>query len=548
MTFAPLLPWPLLPVLACSALLCAASAAAQEAPSRITRVTLYPGVATVERVARVPAGARNLTLSCLPATLDTQSLQIQADVGVHVGEFSVHTEDRELASACASPLDGRIRALEDQIATMRAEAAGLQLAETFLKAVAGSPASEGSSTARTAAGMPAQISATAEVLRQSGQSTQSRTHQLRRQQEALELELKPLVAERDRVASQRTRVVSVRVNLAAEREGELRLAYQVRGPGWQPSYRAALDTAGPAVQLERLALVAQNSGEDWNEVQILLSTGQPNRATQGRLPRPWTLDVAPPPSPRPPPAMAMAPAAAPAPAMRERSSTTPEALPGFEVSATDKGFATEFAVPQHITVPSNGQRITLALGTHNAPAQLITRTAPGVEEAAYLVAEITPPPGVWPAGNVGLYRDGAFAGTGRLDFAATAAAPGAAPMASLSFGRDDRVLVRAEAPQEMSGSTGLTGSRTERRTRRSYQVDNRHTSTLTLQVLHAAPISRHESIEVESRYQPAPTDLAWNRQSGTIAWQQPLAASATARFSAEHTITYPQGTELLERP
>jgi len=544
-------PWPLIPTLAGVALWCAASGAtAQDGASRIARVTVYPGVATVERVAKVPAGARSLVLGCLPATLDTQSLQIQADPTVRVGEFSVLTEDRDVAGACASPLDGRIRELEDQIAAARAEASALQLVEGYLKAVAGGPAGDDAAAPRGPATTPAQLAAMAEALRKSGQDTQARAHQLKRKQEALELALKPLAAERDRVASQRTRVVSVTINLAAEREGELRLAYQVRGPGWQPSYRATLDAAKPSVQLERLALVAQNSGEDWGNVQLTLSTGQPHRATQGRLPRPWTLDVAPPPQPRSPaPAMAMAPAAAPAPAMRERGALAQEALPSFDVGTTDKGFATEFAVPQRITVPSNGQRVTLALGTHQAPARLLTRTAPGVEEAAYLVAEIAPPPGVWPAGSVGLYRDGAFVGTGRLDFsAATAAAPGAAPQASLSFGRDELVLVRAEAPQDMTGSTGLTGSRTERKTRRAYQVENRHKSAVTLQVLHAAPVSRHEKIEVESHYQPQPTELAWNRQVGTIAWQQPLAAGATAQFSAEHTIRHPKDIDLLERP
>eukprot|EP01041_Mallomonas_annulata_P035866 gene35866-58881_t len=73
-------------------------------------------------------------------------------------------------------------------------------------------------------------------------------------------EMGPLITggERDRVASQRARVVSVTINLATEREAELRLSYQVRGPGWQPSYRATLDANKSTVLIERQALVAQN--------------------------------------------------------------------------------------------------------------------------------------------------------------------------------------------------------------------------------------------------------------------------------------------------
>ena len=536
---------------ACAALLlCSTGALAQDAVSRIARVTVYPGVAAVERVAKVAAGARSLTIACLPASLDAQSLQIQADSGVRVGEFHVLTEDRDVATACASPLDGRIRELEDQIAALKAEAGGLQLVDQYLKSVAAGPATDdGTPAARTASPPPAQIGSTADVLRKTGQDTKARSHQLQRRQEALELSLKPLLAERERVASQRTRVVSVTVNLAAERDGELRLNYQVRGPGWQPSYRATLDTTKASVQIERLALVAQNSGEDWSNVQLLLSTGQPQRATQGRLPRPWTLDVAPPPPPAVAmPMAAMAPApAAPAPKAMERRQA--EEMPSFDVSTVDKGFATEFAVPQRISVPSNGQRITLALGTHQAPARLLVRAAPGVEEAAYLVADMVPPPGVWPAGSVGLYRDGAYVGTGRLDFAALpSTAPGEGPRTSLSFGRDELVQVRAEAPQQMTGSTGLTGARTERQTRRSYQVENRHKTAIDLQVLHAAPVSRNEKIEVESRYTPQPAELAWNGTPGTIAWRQNLGAGASASFAAEHWVRYPKDIQLQERP
>ena len=165
-----------------------------------------------------------------------------ADPAVRVGEFNVLTEDRDVAAGCASPLDGRIRELEDQIAGVKAEASALQLVDGYLRSVAQTGASpeaaaSANTTARAATPTPAQITATAEVLRKSGQDSAARAHQLQRKQEALELALKPLVAERDRVASQRARVVSVTINLATEREAELRLSYQVRGPGWQPDRR-----------------------------------------------------------------------------------------------------------------------------------------------------------------------------------------------------------------------------------------------------------------------------------------------------------------------
>jgi hypothetical protein len=227
-----------------------------------------------------------------------------------------------------------------------------------------------------------------------------------------------------------------------------------------------------------------------------------------------------------------------------------EEMPSFDVSTVDKGFATEFAVPQRISVPSNGQRVTLALGSHQAPARLLVRAAPGVEEAAYLVADMAPPPGVWPAGSVGLYRDGAYVGTGRLDFAALpSTAPGEGPRSSLALsGATSWCTVRAEARAGFDGQRRLHrlargAPHPPRLHRRKPPQNTRHAASAARRT----PVSRNEKIEVESRYQPQPTDLAWNRNPGTVAWQQPLAAGATAQFSAEHTIRYPKDLDVQER-
>ncbi|MDO5086850.1 MAG: DUF4139 domain-containing protein [Comamonadaceae bacterium] len=520
-----------------------------EGASRITHVTVYPGVATVERTARVAAGARRFVFDCLPAALDVSSLHVSGDAAVRVGELSVQTVSRDLAPACASPLEARIRTLEDDLAAVQAELDAVQLATGYLQSVArSSPAPAAAASASRVAALPgaAQIGATADVLRQSGQAAFLRAHQLQRRKEALARELKPLTAERDRVAAEGSRVSAVAVTLAAERAGTLRLAYRVRGPGWQPSYRAVLDVASARVRLERQALVAQATGEDWRDVALTLSTGQPGRATQGALPRPWTLAIAPPPSAAPmaelqAPMAPAAPAAlstrSPARAARQSESDAP---PLFDVSTFDKSYVTEFSVPQRITVPASGERVTLSLGSADVPATIITRTAPQVEAAAYLVAELQPPPGIWPAGPVSLTRDGAFVGTGRLDFSQPA------PL-GLAFGRDEKVQVQVEPAQDMRGSAGFIANRAERQTRRAWRVENRHGAAIDLQVLDAAPVSRDERISVQSRYEPEPASTAFNRQPGLIEWRQPLAAGASARFSAEHTVRYPQDARLQER-
>ncbi len=539
-----LLRFPALAALASlAASLPAAAAAPESAASRITRVTVYPGAAVVERAAPVAAGARRVVFECLPAKLDEQSLTASASAAVRVGEISVQTLPREQAAACASPLQERIRELQDKIAAADAEKEALDLSAEYLKAVikAVQAAPDGGERATATNASASAITATAEALRKSGQDNALRALQLDRRKEDLQRQLKPLLAESRRLGG--SRVTTVTVTLAAEKAGEARLSYQVRGPGWQPGYRAALDPAGPGVKLERLALVAQDTGEDWQDVALTLSTGQPGRATQAELPRPWTLDISQPELERARSAdRAYAPAMAPAvmsqEASAEEAGSAPE-MPRFEVETTDRAYATEFRAPQRITVPASGERVTLTLGSVTVPARLITRAAPAVEEAAYLIAEITPPDGIWPAGPMQLTRDGALVGSGRLDFSQPA------PIA-LSFGPDEQVSVKAEAAQDRSGTAGFMGSKGERKTRRAFSVQNRRKTPIELQVIDAAPVSKNERITVQSAYTPKPADTAFLKQPGLILWQQSLAAGATASFSAEHTIQWPKDAQIDE--
>lgn len=510
-----------------------ATATAADA-SRISTVTLYPGSATVQRVLRLPAGATRAVFGCLPAQLDARSLQLASSGDVRIGEVSVQVVDRQVASGCTSALDERLRAAEDEVASARAAAEALELAQTWLKTQAGSaPGTDRESLA------PARIAATLEALRRSSQDTLTQLHQAQRTLQERELALKRVQAEQGSV--QAPKVAMVRVTLAAPAAADLHLTYQVRGPSWGPSYRARLDTRSDQVQLERQALVSQATGEDWRGVQLTLSTGQPLAATQGPLPRPWTLDV---PPPEPPMAktsraasagLAMAPAPAPAP-MAEA------APPSFDVVTTEGAYATQFAVPQRVDVPSGGERVTLTLGSQKLAATLLARTTPALASEAWLVALLPPLSGTWPTGPVTLERDGASVGQSRF-------APQASDFAriGLAFGRDEQIIVAAEPLKEFTESKGFTGSRTERGVQRAYEITNRHREPVTVQVLDAAPISKNEAITVTSSYEPAPQSSAWGAQPGTIVWQQPLAAGASARFSARHVISHDKDVQVRER-
>jgi len=302
-----------------------------------------------------------------------------------------------------------------------------------------------------------------------------------------------------------------------------------------------------------LALVEQHTGEDWDNVPLRLSTGQPLAQTQGRLPRPWRIDVRPDvPEPehvqiqRQADRRINARAAVDVLALEKQSMTSAPALPGpapaFDVAVTDSAYTTEFTVPQRISVPSGGQRVTLLLGQETLAVQLFARTTPALSANAWLVAQLPKLDGIWPAGQVTLYRDGAFVGQGRFD-------PQQAHSArdGLSFGRDERIIVHAEPEKNNTSHRGLTGSTTARSIEQAWRIESRHNKAIELQVLAAAPIALDDKITVESKYQPKPSSTEWDEQPGTILWQHSLPAKGNARFSASHTVRHAKDVRVRER-
>lgn len=512
----------------------ALQAQAQQA-SHISSVTLYPGSATVERVLQLDAGAVEAVFDCLPAGLQASGLQVRAAPGVQVGEISVRQQPRELmGTACASALQKRIEEMEDRIAALDAQAQGLEQASHYYEGFGSGPGGDIPPT-------PEQIQATAGALRAGAEDVALRQHALQRQRDVLERELKPLLAERERAGADHALLSRVQVRVHAAQAGPLHLSYQVQGPGWQPAYRATLDTQTKQLQLQRLAEVAQNSGEDWADVPLVLSTGQPGARSTGPLPRPWRVGLRPPAGDVPMLAMS---APAPAPmmesAMRAKSASADVVDgPRFDVSVFEGAFATQFAVPQRVHVPTGGERVTLALDAHVLDARLLVRSTPALDATAYLVAAITAPPGVWPAGPVQLYRDSAYVGQGRFDAAQVA-------RQGLGFGPDERVLVRQEQPEQNQGKTGLIGSRHQREEQRRYVVENRHDRPVQLQVLDAAPISTHSDVRIESSWQPKPATERWLDQAGNMAWELELAPAAVQQFSARHLISWPKDGQLRE--
>ncbi|PKO35233.1 MAG: hypothetical protein CVU34_02695 [Betaproteobacteria bacterium HGW-Betaproteobacteria-7] len=509
-------------------LLCWGSAlAGQSAP--VSRVVLYPGSALVERVVQVRAGQTRLEIDGLPASFDVDSVQIEADAGIEIGEQAWRDRARSAPlNAEEARLEKLVRELGERLNSLDVERKAAERALKYLDALA-------TPNDNIHSGNPAR---TLETIRQGSLQAQRRILDIDNRKVDLERELE---ARRQDLEQVRPTVLSVRqlqLRLQAQQDGRVRIRYLFADAGWRPAYRAMLDGDGRRVELERIAQIAQRSGEDWSQISLILSTGQPRQRVDGPLPETWSLFLRPEQRAE---AMRMAAAPAPIAARAAAKAAKPLQQPLFEVAVTQSEFATEYVIPGKLSLPADGGKISVSLGRLQVPVELRARIAPRQEKAAYLTAQGKLPDGVWPAGEMQFYVDGAYVGR-------TTWNPAQATELELSFGRDERIKVAARNLAADSASAGFIDRQTERRIADLFTVTNQHRRPIDISVLDASPVARDSQIQVEAKFSPPVTRQDWQGKQGVVAWERRLEAGAAQEFSADYRIRWPQERSLQGLP
>ena len=524
----------LLPAAIGAALIALSYPARAEDASRITAVTLYPGSATVERTARVEPGMTLLKITGLPANFDPQSVRVEADAGVAIGEVSTQDASRaQSPDSRQAQVELRIQTLKDRQAELDGEAKSAQMVTEFLSRL-GTPGEK-------PAPLPdaRSLGSIVELIRKGGGESLSRVQRVQVQKREIGKQIAALERDLARLKSGARDTRSITVGVASERGGNARVSYQVNGAGWSPSYRASLDSDASKVELVRQGVVQQATGEDWTGVKLKLSTGQPRLSPAGPDPQPWwvSMPVARPVASRAANYMALeAPAS---PAQREaRADSLAKAAAPIEMQTT---FSTEFEVPGRVSLPSDGRKVTVSLAKLTLPAKMRLRVVPRLDPVAIVTAEAARPEGVWLPGEIQLARDGAVVGS-------TSWNPQASENLLLPFGRDSLVRVKLNRVKDRNGSAGLLERKNEREVTDVLTLASAHKTPLDLLVLESSPVPTSDQIAVKASFDPKPETENWEERQGVVAWQRPIKPNETVRITLNYTLTYPREGTVVGLP
>ena len=81
----------------------------------------------------------------------------------------------------------------------------------------------------------------------------------------------------------------IHTEATAQTSGAISFGYWMQNAGWDPAYNARVESVADPLQLESIALVRQQTGEDWDRVNLSVSTGTPNRNRSKPNLSPWFL-------------------------------------------------------------------------------------------------------------------------------------------------------------------------------------------------------------------------------------------------------------------
>ncbi len=262
-------------------------AAAVDAP--VTEVTVFSDRARVVRTATVAtSGAQAVELPPLPQSVDPSSIRVEA-TGAEVKRVELtRLEDDELPVDEAKLLISALQAADDELAKLNAESTAVRKQTDSLQRIApGVPAAD--PLKPPAKLNPAGWTAAIAFVTDSLAKSQAR-------QRELALKLQTAVEKRRELVSKAALLGATQRRygwkVVAQLGGgapSLKLTYFVLRARWYPLYDLALNSDTGKVTVAFSGLVSQESGEDWNDAAVTLSTAVP--ATVTTLPKLLTWKI-----------------------------------------------------------------------------------------------------------------------------------------------------------------------------------------------------------------------------------------------------------------
>lgn len=340
-------------------------------------------------------------------------------------------------------------------------------------------------------------------------------------------------------------------------KADVSIKYQVINAGWEPKYDVRSDGITKPVELTYRANVYNNSGVDWNNVKLKLSTADPKQGAEKPKLETWDLAED---------NTSYGSGAGQGPAMLKAGDDAFQSVFGnqydnrianVEIGSDISGFKkkiekpqaqieivevselnAEFEIPQPYSILSDAKAYIVEVTKYTLEAKYEHYAVPKVDNDAFLIAKVIG----WNAlnlvsGNASVYYNGAYLGNSYINTASVE------DTLTLSLGRDSKIKLQRLKKSEENKKT-VSGNSTKETLVFEVTAKNNRDGAVSLTIEDQLPISSDTEIEVTAN---EISGAVLDKDSGKLTWKLNLAAGESQKLRLSYTIKSPKHRKLKQQ-
>lgn len=518
--------------------------------SKVTKVTVFPQGAQVIRTAHtsVSGGRSELTFIGLSPYIDMSSIQVSGE-----GAFTIVS-----VSPQANVLRGQKKRKEIEDLERSRDAfqkqltrdkASLDVFEKEEQMLAFNYKVGGENTGLKAADLAAALDLHRARLRELKLFQIDYNEKIAKLNDTLTL-IQQQIYEMNAKADVSTSEIVVTVQAQNAVNSDFTISYVVRNAGWYPSYDLHVDDISKPLVLNYKANVFQNTGEEWKDVRIIFSNGNPNESGIAPILYPHYLTNLAIKSSyiKNSGAVSVDDIAATGSGVQQSDAGAGITINGNRAdekyylleaknsninysSQTQNSTTITFELATPYTVINDGKVRAVDMKQENIPATFEYFCVPKKEKKVFLVAHVSN----WldynlMDGEVNLYYEGTYTGKTAFSLASTE------DTLNLSLGVDKGISVSRTQVKDFSKKQILSDKKSVA-TAFDISIRNNKKFPIHLVLEDQIPLSTDKDITIEN---PSYDGATLNESTGKLTWKMDIAPAKDKKLKLSYTVKYPK--------
>jgi len=255
--------------------------------SRVTAVTLYRSQALVTRTIEIDgaAGAKEFVVENLPENIEVTSLFAEGEEGIEVRAVqyrsrAVSDSPREEVRALveeARQIEEKIFLNQKKTELLKKQSSFLDKLEGFTPPTADFDLGRGVLDAETLSQLTNFTFGQRDEIVAAEVELSSQMYELKKELSLAQRKLREITNN----STKQQRQAILFAQKIGDGKKKIRLNYLTNSCGWSPTYTVRAQSGADMVRVEYNGLIRQMSGEDWNDVELVLSTASPALSASG---------------------------------------------------------------------------------------------------------------------------------------------------------------------------------------------------------------------------------------------------------------------------